>query len=204
MSYSYNVSNVKRSFGCASLKNQEYCILNKKYPANAYYDLLPRIAAHMRETGEWGEFFPISISPFGYNDTLAQQAFPLSEKEALHHGYPWCSYVAPEATLISRPGSELPDERPDDCSTLRGSVVSCLLSGRLFRLTAQELRHYEKFNLPLPRFHPEERFKLRVTKRNLRALFTRSCARCRTEIESCYSLDSPEIVLCEECYLKDK
>jgi hypothetical protein len=31
----------------------------------------------MMKTGEWGEFFPSSLSPFGYNETVAQEYFPL-------------------------------------------------------------------------------------------------------------------------------
>ena len=30
---------------------------------------------------EWGEFFPTSISAFGYNETVAQEYFRLSESE---------------------------------------------------------------------------------------------------------------------------
>ena len=32
----------------------------------------------MMITGEWGEFFPSSLSPFGYNETVAQEYFPLT------------------------------------------------------------------------------------------------------------------------------
>jgi len=35
----------------------------------------------MRSTGEWGEFFPHELSPFGYNETVAQEYFPLTEEE---------------------------------------------------------------------------------------------------------------------------
>jgi len=37
----------------------------------------------MMKTGEWGEFFPASLSPFGYNETVAQEYFPLSREEVL-------------------------------------------------------------------------------------------------------------------------
>ena len=35
----------------------------------------------MMRTGEWGEFFPSSISPFGYNETIAQEYFPLESSQ---------------------------------------------------------------------------------------------------------------------------
>ncbi|MCB9806736.1 hypothetical protein H6768_02390 [Candidatus Peribacteria bacterium] len=45
----------------------------------------------MQSTGEWGEFFPLTLSPFGYNETVAQDYFPISEKEAQKKGYKWKS-----------------------------------------------------------------------------------------------------------------
>jgi hypothetical protein len=32
----------------------------------------------MIETGEWGEFFHPSLSPFGYNETVAQEYYPVT------------------------------------------------------------------------------------------------------------------------------
>jgi len=43
----------------------------------------------MKETGEWGEFFPIALSPLTYNESVAQDVFPLSREEALQRGYHW-------------------------------------------------------------------------------------------------------------------
>jgi hypothetical protein len=37
----------------------------------------------MKSTGEWGEFFPLSLSLFGYNETVAQDYFPLAQEEAI-------------------------------------------------------------------------------------------------------------------------
>ena len=33
----------------------------------------------MKKTGEWGEFFPSSISPFGYNETVAMEYYPIKD-----------------------------------------------------------------------------------------------------------------------------
>ena len=30
----------------------------------------------------WGEFFPASLSPFGYNETVANEYFPLTKDQA--------------------------------------------------------------------------------------------------------------------------
>ena len=33
--------------------------------------------------GEWGEFFPASLSPFGYNETVANEYYPLSRDSVI-------------------------------------------------------------------------------------------------------------------------
>jgi len=40
------------------------------------------IGSHQR-----GEFFDPSLSPFGYNETVAMEYFPLTREEALARGY---------------------------------------------------------------------------------------------------------------------
>ena len=48
-----------------------------------------KIVDHMKSTGEWGEFFPSSLSPFGYNETVAQEYFPLDKSEVVNRGWNW-------------------------------------------------------------------------------------------------------------------
>ncbi len=43
----------------------------------------------MKSTGEWGEFFPHTMSPFGYNETCAQDYFSTTEKEIKTLGWNW-------------------------------------------------------------------------------------------------------------------
>lgn len=64
-------------FGCVSLYRNKFCILNKQYTRQEYEEFLPRIISHMKSTGEWGEFFPMSISPWKYEETAAQDYFPV-------------------------------------------------------------------------------------------------------------------------------
>ena len=37
----------------------------------------------------YGEFFPSELSPFCYNETIAQEYFPLTKEEATEQGYKW-------------------------------------------------------------------------------------------------------------------
>lgn len=56
-------------------------ILNRAYSQDEYEKLCGKIIDHMRQSGEWGEFFPTSLSAFGYNETVAQEYFPMTEED---------------------------------------------------------------------------------------------------------------------------
>ena len=43
----------------------------------------------MKKTGEWGQFFPIGTTGFGYNETIAQEYFPLTREECDKESLPW-------------------------------------------------------------------------------------------------------------------
>jgi len=73
--YCYQCQNSQNLFGCAGAKNLKYCILNKQYSKEEYEVMKARIVEHMKKTGEYGEFFPIKISPFKYTDTVADEYF---------------------------------------------------------------------------------------------------------------------------------
>ncbi|MBT5015942.1 hypothetical protein HOM98_00485, partial [Candidatus Peregrinibacteria bacterium] len=73
--YSDMVTSCHDMFGCSQMKKREYCILNKSYSKEEYEKLRARIIEHMKETGEWGEFFPMELSLFAYNETVAQDLF---------------------------------------------------------------------------------------------------------------------------------
>jgi hypothetical protein len=79
-------------FGCVGLKKKRFCIFNRQYGEAEYWALREKLVEHMKSGGEWGEFFPSSVCPYGYNETLAQDQFPKTRDEALALGYPWCDY----------------------------------------------------------------------------------------------------------------
>ncbi|MDP3785055.1 MAG: hypothetical protein Q8R12_03190, partial [bacterium] len=95
---SYDCHGSNNLFGCIGLRNKSYCILNKQYTKEEYEKLVPRIIEHMNQMPyidqkgrvyKYGEFFPPELSPFAYNETIAQEYFPLTREEALEQGYSW-------------------------------------------------------------------------------------------------------------------
>ncbi len=47
--YSYNCHSSEYLFGCVSLRNKKYCILNKQYTKDEYETLVPKIIEHMNK-----------------------------------------------------------------------------------------------------------------------------------------------------------
>lgn len=191
-------------FGCAGLNQSSFCILNKQYTKDAYEALVPKIITHMQKTGEWGEFFPLQFSPFGYNQSRAQEYHPLTKQEAASRLIPWSAYESPapdaEKTVLAKLLPEFTTEIPDD--VLRWTI-KCEISGKSFRLIKQELDFYRKTGLPVPRRHPDVRYQDRMALRNPRKLWERTCDKCEKSISSSYAPERPTIVYCEECYLKE-
>jgi len=77
------VANCHHIFGSACIRDKSYCIFNKQYSKQEYEKLASRIAAHMKDTGERGEYFDPSLSPFAYNETTAQDHYAMTKEDAL-------------------------------------------------------------------------------------------------------------------------
>ncbi len=191
-------------FGCIGLKKAKYCVLNKQYTKEEYERISAKLIEHMMKTGEWGETFPPSLSPFGYNQTAAQEMFPQSKEQALERGFRWSEYTHPPLEVAKTiPASTLPDcieQVPDD---ILQWAVECEVTRRPFKIIRQELDFYRRHRLPVPRRHPDERHKDRMALRNPRKLWSRTCMKCAKPMYTSYAPDRPEKVYCEECYLKE-
>jgi hypothetical protein len=191
-------------FGCVGLRHGEYCVLNKRYTRGEYENLVPRIIEHMRKTGEWGEYFPVGDSPFGYNESIAQDEVPLSREEGTRRGWKW-EDIHDETPHVEKiiPAARLPDSIGDIPDDILNWAIQSEGSGRPFRIIKQELEFYRTLWVPVPHLHPEERYRRRITLRNPRKLWSRTCAKCGKGIETTYAPERPEIVYCENCYLKE-
>lgn len=192
----------KSCFGCANMKNASYCILNKQYSPEEYEIMVAKIIEHMRKTGEWGEFLPLKNSLFGYNKTYANLYYPLSKEEVLEKGWKWDDYEPPMAKVEkSVTADKLPDNIKNTPDIILDWAIQCEKTGRPFKIQALELSLLRKMNLPIPRLHPDERHKERFLLRNPRKLWQRNCAKCQKQIQTTYSPEKEESVLCETCYL---
>lgn len=203
--YSSYCSVNKHLFGCINLRRKEYCILNKQYSKTEYEALMPKIIEHMSQTKEWGEFFPIRISPFGYNETAAFAEYPVTKEQALKNGWKWKDEEAVKLNVAKTiPAEKLPTDIskiPDD--VLNWAIV-CEVTKKPFKLIPQELEFYRRYRIPIPHLHPDERHRQRMLLRNPRKLWKRECSKCEQKTMTSYPPESPVKILCDPCYLNAK
>ena len=165
----------------------------------------------MQQNWEWWEFFPSSLSPFWYNETVANEYFPLNPPSPLNKGelkgdfkFNWSDYEAPFPKVDKIiPADKLPENIkgiPDD---ILNWAIECEVTKKPFRIIKQELEFYRKHDLPIPRRHPDQRHLDRMSLRNPRKLFDRNCDKCWISMKTTYSNNREEKVYCEECYNKE-
>lgn len=201
--YCDNCHACKNCFGCVGLRNKQYFIFNKQYSKEGYEKLVLRIIEHMRRTEEWGEFFPIQYSVYEYNETIAQDFFPITREEAVKNGWRW---YEDEKEIDRADGSYiLPDRVADTDEEVCKQVLKCEVTHRSYKIIPAELKFYKKMSLPLPRKCPEQRFKERLLLRLPEELFGRRCAKCGVEMKTPYDPSRADFsalqVCCEKCYL---
>ncbi len=222
--YSDTCENSDHLFGCIGLKKKKYCILNKQYTKEEYEGLVPKIIAHMKQMpyrdsrGQdftFGDFFPNEFSPFSYNETAALENFPLNKAEASDLGYSWHEKEQRNYDIDIK-AENLPESIDDVNEEILNKVITCLhheknthgkasceaVCTEAFKITAEELQFYKRFELPIPRICPNCRHYTRLKNKNPRQLWPRKCMKenCQKKFETSYSPDSLEIVYCDKCY----
>ncbi len=202
--YSFECLYSNNLFWCTWLKNKQYCIFNKQYTKEEYNKLVPKIIEKMKIDWEWWEFFPASLSPFWYNETVAGEYFPLNKEEIINQNFNYSEYEAPFPKVEKIiPANKLPENISDIPDDILNWAIECEISKKPFRIIKPELEFYRKHNLPIPHKHPDVRHFERMKLRNPRKLFDRKCDKCGVEMKSTYSADRDEIVYCEGCYEKE-
>lgn len=223
--YSFNCYNSSNLFACIGLRSKNYCIFNKQYSKEEYFETITKMKKQMMDmpyvdkggrTYRYGEFFPIELSPFCYNETVAYDYFPLEKAEVLAFKYSWKDTEIRnyKPTILSK---DLPDNISDVSDTITGEIIGCEHGGDCkdrctiaYKILPEELAFYRRLNIPLPRLCYGCRHYGRLHKRNPMKLWHRQCmcekdhnnhkGKCQVEFETSYAPDRPEIVYCEKCY----
>ncbi len=238
--YSSNCDSCSNIFGCIGLRKKEYCILNKHYTKEEFENITEKIKKHMDEMPytdkggriyKYGEFFPNDASPFAYNESVAQEHFPLKQVDAEKMGFTWKEMKEKNYKATISPFAISDDPKKID-DTITTEVIGCINEGKgehnctiAFRILPDELQFYKQLNVPIPVFCPNCRHHQRLKQRNALKLFKRKCQcagqesenklykntgvhahadnHCENEFETSYDPERAEIVYCEKCYQQE-
>ncbi|HAE36664.1 MAG: hypothetical protein UR85_C0008G0002 [Candidatus Nomurabacteria bacterium GW2011_GWF2_35_66] len=218
--YSFLLKNCSNCFACIGLKNASYCIFNKQYEKEEYFEMIEKIKKHMDDMPyvdskgrvyKYGEFFPFEMSPFGYNETNNLDYFPIDKKEAQEKGYPWRSKEKRDYHITIR-SVDLPDSLQEVDDSILNEIIGCPGEGdeRLqcttaYKIMPDELSFYKQKGLPVPRYCPNCRHYQRFVNVNPLKLWHRTCMHegCINEFETSYAPERSEIIYCERCYQQE-
>ncbi len=221
--YSDNCHNSDNLFGSAGIKKGKYTILNVQYTEAKFTLLRDKIVNDMKQRGEYGEFFPYNLSPFSYNETLANDFYPLTQETVQQRGWKWQENLP--STTGDTTVQELPDHISDVPDSIIKEVIQCTDCKRNYKIIQQELAFYRQVGITLPRQCSNCRLNERMSIRNPMYLWQRQCmctrpprfagdagaaqtshghpGRCPNTFETTYDPSGLEIVYCGQCYQKE-
>lgn len=219
MNYSYYCFNSNHCFGSVGLRKKNYYILNKQYSKEDYEKLKNQIIEDIKKGGDYGEFFPAEVSAFGYNESAAQEQFPLTKERALAQGFLWEDYPRGTFRKETIAWESFPDSIKDvsDFDPTK-AIFACTECQKNYLVTPNEFGFYRRLEISIPRLCPDCRHTRRFQARGPNRLWRRQCmcdyvvytnsvrhphhpeGRCPNEFETSYAPDRKEIVYCEQCY----
>ena len=222
--YTQHCHNCKHCFGCVGLRYSSYCIFNKQYTKEDYEALVPKIIEqmnkmpyvdHIGNSYAYGEFFPIELSPFGYNETLAMEDVALLKEEVKKLGFNWQDNIQRTTGKETLKPENIPESIDEVGDSILEEVLACIECKRNYKIIPNELIFYQKMKIPIPRRCFYCRHANRLKKRNPFKLWHRKCMcgktnhpshldiECSSEFETTYAPERSEIVYCEKCYQQE-
>lgn len=202
--YSNQCKNGKYLFGCVGLKpGASFCILNKQYSEDEWHETVKKIKEKMRADGEYGEFFPLSISIFGYNNSISYDDFSLSCEEVLAKGWKWENTQSGTRGKGTYDMENLPETIGEVGDNMLEEVFTCADTGLNYKMIKRELEFYRKHNLPMPNRAPDTRQRLRLAKRNKKQFNASDCSKCAVRIYTTLDPEKYTHILCDKCYKKE-
>ncbi|MDP2630803.1 MAG: hypothetical protein Q8P56_05360 [Candidatus Uhrbacteria bacterium] len=187
-------------FGCYGLRKSEYCILNKQYTKDEYESLRARIIDHMKQTGEWGQYWPLSMSPYYYDDE-ALFFFPIDDELTKKLGARRRPVQMSHDEGMSI--DLIPDHLGDFDDQWHNKTFLCKRTQRAFKITPQEGALHKKLRVALPRIAWHARLE-----DNFKLVFIlpheAHCAECGKEFSSLIDpSETARPLWCDACYLRE-
>lgn len=202
--YCDSCHNSNELFGCVGIKKGSHMIFNKQYEKDEYFKLKEKLIDYMKKTGEYGQFFPPELSPFAYNESMADIYVPLSKDETIKQGFLWKDNMPGTFGKETIQSNEIPDSIGDTSSEITKEILVCERTGRNYNIISQEFDFYKQHNIPIPHIHPDERYKDRISMRPERKLYDCVCAVTGVSLKTGYSPNKrPKMIVSDEIYKKE-
>jgi hypothetical protein len=198
-----NCHSSENLLGCISMHRAKYCILNKQYSRKEYESLAGTILDALKSEGAWGEHLPITLSPFGYNESAASEYYPLTKEEVTARGWRWADqlpYTTGKETIAMQ---SIADDSADGPDSIVQGVLACTVCGKNYKIIPAELAFYRKMPCPIPRSCPDCRHLKRFRRKTPTRLWARQCDKCGKDFQTTYSPERPEKIYCLDCYRKE-
>ncbi|MES2930510.1 MAG: hypothetical protein V4665_01875 [Patescibacteria group bacterium] len=203
--YSDSCFNCHELFGCFGLRNKSYCILNKQYSKDEYYELRDKLIEFLSQKGEFGSFFPTFMSPFAYNESIVNEYVERSEEEALEFGSQWKHDIPSTMGQGTMEWNALPENPEEYDESLTTEIFTCEACEKNYRLIPREIAFYRRMGIVIPRECFNCRHAKRMHARFPRTLYDGVCAHCGTVIRTPYDKDKQSLyhLFCEHCYQQE-
>ena len=157
---------------CIWLKNKSYYIFNKQYSKEDWEKKVCEIFEQMEVDGILGDFFPWTLNPFYFNDTIAGLIWWFTKEEIVKDEYMWRDYEIkvdiPEwVKLIKTNDLDKYEWFNSEWNwEINPEILKVVIideKGNYYRIVQIEYDFLIKYWLPLPRLHWLDRVKLNLT-----------------------------------------
>ena len=156
----------------------------------------------MKNTGEYGDFFPFEFAPCPYQDSISGYYWPLSEDDMKHLGM-WSTPPETREKGSCKPISELPDNADDMPAELLQVGFWDDIASKPFQVFPEDVAFSKKTNTPLPYTNF-----IRRLQENFRwmpfdgTLKDAVCMDCKAHVKTSWGPEYHHNLLCDTCYDK--
>lgn len=173
--YCYYLESCSYCLGCVGLKNKSYCIFNIQYDKEERHRKVDEIFSEMSlplekgGRGDLWDFFPATMNPFYFNDSLAYlMSSDWDQSELVDKGYLWREgQIATDIPATTKLVQSSDLTQFESCSTdgvwsIDPNVMDYVIQdaqGNVYKIIKMEYDFLVKYGLPLPRLHWMERMK---------------------------------------------
>jgi len=208
--YCINCLECENCFACVNLFRKKFCIFNKQYSEEEYWQLVDQLKCKMLDDGEYGKFFAAKYSIPGFQFSGAALSVGYSEEDLKLFKVP---ILDPTRGQVLSPNlkdgqmvkvSDIPDNFSEiDPNKFVGVPIFDPEVGRSYSVTKAEYEIYKAKHWPFPRRHFVTRITDLFLHRNLPVKEKTTCFVCQQPVVTYKNVKFPvRKVYCRECYLK--